>query len=255
VRRNPALEKLRAGKVISGPMVIYDSPSLTEQIAHMGFDFTWLDWQHGQWSEHTLNDAIARFLPVESVPLVRVKGQEPGTINRVLDMGAMGVIVPYIQNADQARAAVQAAYYPPKGIRSGGGARLALLGDGENGSLDYYANANSAIMLGVMVETEEAISHIDEIMSVPGIDFVLIGPGDLMIDVTSRGGDATDHERLVLEVAAASKRTGTPAGYVTTSKAQSDQRVAQGFRFINYRSDSSILLPGMKAVLAETKDW
>ena len=138
---------------------------------------------------------------------MRVKGQEPGTINRVLDMGAMGVVVPYIQEADQARAAVQAAYYPPLGIRSGGGVRLGLIGDG---SADYYANANREIMLGLMVETEHAIARVEEIMRVPGVSFVLIGPGDLMIDVTSRGGDAAKHEALVQQVAAASKRTGTP---------------------------------------------
>jgi len=166
MRINQALARLRDGKVITGPMVVYDSPSLAEQVAHLGFDFTWLDWQHGQWSEHTLNDALARFLAAESTPLVRVKGQEPGTINRVLDMGAMGVVVPYIQEAEQALAAVQAAFYPPRGIRSGGGARLGLIGDSAQ---DYFAHANDEIMLGVMVETEHAIARVEEIMRVPGI--------------------------------------------------------------------------------------
>ena len=175
MRRNHALAKLRAGKVITGPNLVYDSPSLAEHVAHLGFDFVWIDWQHGQWSEHTLNDALARYLTVASAPIVRVKGNEPGTINRVLDMGAMGVIVPYVQDADQARAAVRATYYPPIGIRSGGGVRLGLIGDG---AADYFAHANGEIFLCVMVETELAISNIEEIMRVPGIDVVLIGPDD-----------------------------------------------------------------------------
>jgi len=252
MRINQALAKLRDGKVITGPMVVYDSPSLAEQIAHLGFDFTWLDWQHGQWSEHTLNDALARFLAAESTPLVRVKGQEPGTINRVLDMGAMGVVVPYIQEAEQALAAVQAAFYPPRGIRSGGGARLGLIGDSAQ---DYFAHANDEIMLGVMVETEHAIARVEEIMRVPGIAFVLIGPGDLMIDVKANGHDEQRHEVLVLEVAAASKKTGTPCGYVCQTKEEAERRIEQGFRFINYRSDNSVLLAGLRDLVEHAKGW
>ena len=271
MRRNESLAKLKAGKVISGPMVIYDSPSLAEQVAHLGFDFTWLDWQHGQWSEHTLNDALARLLAAPSTPLVRVKGQEPGTINRVLDMGAMGVVVPYVQEADQARAAVQAAYYPPLGIRSGGGVRLGLIGDG---SADYYANANSEIMLGLMVETEHAIARVEEIMRVPGVSFVLIGPGDLMIDVTSRGGDeqpstraagaqgvrdsgwaGAKHEALVQQVAAASKRTGTPCGYVCPTRESAEQRIKEGFTFINYASDNAALMGALRHMKEHTTGW
>ena len=256
MRPNKALAKLKAGKVVSGPMVTFDSPSLAEHIGHMGFDFTWLDWQHGQWSEHTLNDALARFLFLDSAPLVRVKGQEPGTINRVLDMGAMGVIVPYIQDADQARAAVQAAYYPPLGIRSGGGTRLALIGDPSGqGAQDYFAHANDHVMLGLMVETEYAIARVEDIMRVPGVSFVLIGPGDLMIDVRSRGGGPDDHERLVQQVAAASQRTGVPAGYVCPTRESAEQRIKDGFRFINYASDNAAIQSTLREFKKHTETW
>src|SRR5918994_1360688 len=79
MRSNIAKEKLRAGKVISGPAVSYGSADLAEQVAHLGFDWVWLDWQNGQWTEPTLNDTLARFLAVESTPIVRVKSHEPGT--------------------------------------------------------------------------------------------------------------------------------------------------------------------------------
>lgn len=252
MRPNAALARLRAGGTIVGPMLLYDSPSLVEQVAHLGFDFAWPDWQHGQWSEHTLNDALARFLGTQCTPLVRVKGQEPGTINRVLDMGAMGVIVPYVQDASQARAAVQAAFYPPVGIRSGGGVRLALIGDS---AADYYAHANDEVLVGVMVESEEAIAGVEEIMRVPGVGFVLIGPGDLMIDVRARGHDEAHHERLVGEVATASARTGTPAGYVCQTLEQAERRLAEGFRVISYGSDTGVLLPGMRQLAEHASRW
>jgi 4-hydroxy-2-oxoheptanedioate aldolase len=252
MRTNRSLAKLKDGRPIVGPMLVYDSADLAEQVAHLGFDFVWLDWQHGQFTELSLNNALARFLAADSTPLVRVKGLEPGTINRVLDMGAMGVVVPYIQNAEQARVAAQACFYPPRGMRSGGGVRLGLIGDG---APDYYARANDEIMLGVMVESEEAIGNVESIMRVPGVSFVLIGPGDLMIDVTGNGHDAARHESLVLEVAAASKRTGTPAGYVCGTKQAAEERIAQGFRFVNYGSDYSVLAAGMRTLVDHVKEW
>ncbi len=252
MRRNQALVRQRAGQTTFGPSLVYDSADLVEQVAHLGFDWVWLDWQHGQFTEPTLNQALARFLALESAPIVRVKGNEPGTINRVLDMGAMGVIVPMVQNAEEAAAAVEAAFYPPKGRRSAGGVRLELIG----GSFeDYTDSANDEIMLVVMVETEAAVAEVHEIMNVPGVDVVLIGPYDLMTDVKANGHDAAHHERLVEEVAAASKATGTAAGYVCGSAEIAERRLAQGFRFINYGLDHFVLLGGMGAIRDQTRAW
>ncbi|MGH2367938.1 MAG: HpcH/HpaI aldolase family protein, partial [Chloroflexota bacterium] len=244
MRANPALAKLRAGRVVSGPFLSYGSPDLAEQVAHLGFDWVALDWQHGQWTETTLNDALARFLAVDTIPLVRVKGHEPGTINRVLDMGAMGVIVPMVQNAEQARAAVQAARYPPLGLRSGGGVRLPLLSGSDSAA--YFARANDEILLAAMVETREAIANVRTIMAVPGIDVVFIGPGDLMLDVKAGGHDEASHESLVQQVLAAARETGTPAGLPCPTREVAEQRIAQGFRFIHYGSDHGILMAGFR---------
>lgn len=252
MRGNPALAKLRAGGTNFGPGIVYDSADLVEQLAHVGFDWLWLDWQHGQFTESSLNNALGRFLAVDSVPIVRVKSHEPGTINRVLDMGAMGVIVPMVQTAEQAAAVVEAAFYPPKGRRSAGGVRLGLIGDT---FWEYCARANDEIMLVVMVETEVAIGNVRAIMQVPGIDVVLIGPGDLMIDVKANGHDEAHHERLVEEVAAASKETGTAAGYVCDTAQTVERRLAQGYRFINYGLDHFSLMNGMAEIKAEVDGW
>jgi 4-hydroxy-2-oxoheptanedioate aldolase len=252
MRRNQALRRQRAGGTTFGPCLVYDSADLAEQVAYLGFDWVWLDWQHGQFTEHTLNQALARFLALDSSPIVRVKGNEPGTINRVLDMGAMGVIVPMVQDAEQAAAAVEAAFYPPKGRRSAGGVRLELIG----GSFEAYTrSANDEIMLVVMVETEAAVAEVREIMQVPGVDVVLIGPFDLMTDVKAHGHDAAHHGRLVEEVAAASKATGTAAGYVCGTADDVERRLAQGFRFINYGLDHFVLLGGMGAIRDQTRAW
>jgi 4-hydroxy-2-oxoheptanedioate aldolase len=253
MRRNLAKERLRAGNVITGPSVSYSSADLAEQVAHLGFDWVWLDWQHGQWTEMTLNDALARFLTTASVPIVRVKGHEPGTINRVLDMGAMGVIVPMVQNADQAREAVRATYYPPMGMRSGGGVRLGLLGGGT--AAGYAAHANDEVMLIVMVETEEAVANVSAIMDVPGVDVVLIGPWDLMLDVRAHGHDADHHEQLVQQVAAASKASGVAAGYVCGSIEDARRRIQDGFRFVTLSGDHAVLMAGLGDLHARSRGF
>ena len=247
MRKNPALRKLRAGGATAGPGMVTGSPDVAEIIAHMGFEWAWMDWQHGQWTELTLNNAIARFLAVETAPVVRVKGHEPGTINRVLDMGAMGVIVPMVQNAEDARKVAETCYYPPVGVRSGGGMRLGFIGDDG----DYYSSANDEIMLIVMVETEEAIGNITEIMQVPTVDAVLIGPGDLMIDVKANGHDEPYHEELVLKVAEAGKQTGTAAGTVCQGREQLELRREQGFRLLLHGTDSVMLTEVLTAIKAD----
>jgi 4-hydroxy-2-oxoheptanedioate aldolase len=253
MRRNLALAKLRAGQVTCGPSVSYASPDLAEQVAHLGFDWVWLDAQHGCWSRAALYDAVARFLPTATAPIVRVESHDPGGINHVLDMGAMGVIVPMVQNAEEARAAVRAAYYPPLGRRSVGGVRPALLA--EAGMDDYVARANEEVMLVVMVESEEAVADVTAIMDVPGVDVVLIGPADLMLDVRAQGHDAAHHERLVEQVAAASRQTGVAAGYVCTGVEAAQQRITQGFRFLCHGSDHRILMAGLSDLRDRSHGW
>jgi 4-hydroxy-2-oxoheptanedioate aldolase len=253
VRKNAALARLKAGKVIVGPALYYGSPDLAESVAHLDFDFVWLDWQHGQFTELTLNDALGRFLAVDSAPLVRVKSHEPGTINRVLDMEAMGVIVPMVDNAEQARAVTRPVYYPPLGTRWGGGVRLAFIGG--SGTPEYYANANDEMLLVLMVETERAIADIESIVQVPGVHVVLIGPGDLMIDLKARGRDDAYHEQLVLKVLQSCQRAAVVAGYFCATHEIAEKRRAQGFCFLCCMSDHAILASGRRELRARCKDW
>ncbi len=120
---------------------------------------------------------------------------------------------------------------------------------------EYTRSANDEIMLVVMVETEAAITEVRVTMQVPGVDVVLIGPFDLMTDVKANGHDEAYHERLVETVAAASRATGTAAGYVCASAEMAERRLAQGFRFINYVLDHFVLLGGMGAIRDQTRAW
>ena len=253
MRANRTLEKLRRDAVAVGPFMTIGSPDLAELTARAGFDFVFLDWQHGEWTELTLNSALARFLAAPSDPIVRVKGHEPGTINRVLDMGAVGAIVPMVETPEQAALAAAALRYPPRGQRSGGGNRLGLYD--EAGAWGYFERANEAVMLVVMVESQAAVERAGEIAAVPGVDAVLVGPGDLLLDLRSRGGSEADVERLVAGLPAAVRAAGKAAGYVCGTPEAARQRIEQGYRFITYGSDVAAVQGAWRAAREQSHGW
>ena len=251
--QNLALNKLRSGGVVTGPMLNLASADLAEHIFHLGFDFACLDWQHGEWTEHTVISTLARLRHTDTVPLVRVPRLDTGTINRVLDMGALGVIVPMVETAAQAEEAVAAAMYTPRGNRSGGGSRLGWLAGGS--ADDYFAAANDAMLVVAMVESQQAVSNAEAIMRVPGLGAVLIGPGDLALDLASRGLGQAEHDECARQLVAASRATGVAAGMVCPTAKEGAARVAQGFRFLWCGNDRAATMSGLEPIAAAAQGW
>src|SRR5262245_46688938 len=238
MRTNLARQKLRSGGIISGPSLYYPAPEIAEEAAQHGFDFVWIDWQHGAWTESSINAALASFVHVESVPLVRTLGSDPAWIGRMLDLGALGVIVPMVETAEQCEAIVRSAKFPPRGRRSATGVRTAH--HAGQSPFDYTENANDQILTVVMVETVLGVANVREMMSVPDIDCILIGPYDLSRSLGVPMGDLREEE-LVRQVLEATKATGVAAGYVTNTPSEARQRVAEGFRMVCPGHDISVL--------------
>lgn len=238
MRKNLARKKLREGGLISGPSLYFPAPEIAEEAAQHGFDFVWLDWQHGAWTESSLNAALASFVHVDTVPLVRTLGPDPAWISRMLDIGALGVIIPMVETAEQCEAIVRAAKFPPRGNRSATGLRTAY--HANHDYFDYTTHANNEILIIVMVETVRGVGSVREMMSVPDIDCVLVGPYDLSLSLGVPMGDPRE-EALVQEVLAASKETGVAAGYVTDSPGEAEKRAGQGFRMVCPGHDISVL--------------
>ncbi len=236
---NFARRKLLNGEVISGPSISFPSPEIVQQALQYDFDFLWLEWQHGGWSEPTLSAALSCFIGTGTAPIVRIPGLDPLCIGRVLDLGALGIVVPMVETAEQCEQAVQAAKFPPRGGRSATGFRNALQGD--NDFFHYVEHANDEILVIVMVETPTGVGNVREMMAVPDVDCVLIGPYDLSRSVGAASIEEDLVQDLVAEVADASKETGVAAGYVTASVEQAKHRVDQGFRFVNPGHDLSAL--------------
>lgn len=116
-------------------------------------------------------------------------------------------------------------------------------------------HANEEIFLAVMVESEAAVAQVREMMAIPGVDAIFIGPGDLMFDVQKNGHDAAHHEKLLQQVADASKATGVAAGLPVDNKEMAEKRIAQGFRLISHGGDYSALMAGLGQALEDSRGW
>jgi 2-keto-3-deoxy-L-rhamnonate aldolase RhmA len=168
-------ELLRGERALLGMFVGLPSPSLVEMCGHAGVDFVIIDNEHGpahiESTEHMLRAARASGV----IPVVRTLESD---ILRVLDIGASAIQVPQVNSAEQAKRIVAAAKYPPIGMR-GAAFSTRAAGYGFFAGDRHIADSNAGTAVIVMTETRTAIEHIDEILSVPGIDAVFFGPNDL----------------------------------------------------------------------------
>lgn len=244
MKKNLALEKLRQGDPVFGYWLTGGSPLVAEAMAQLGFDFLLIDRQHGYWSFDATLQALQVISPTATMPFVRVRRNEPGLINQALDMGALGVIVPLVNSAEEAAAAVAPAKYPPVGSRSTGGSRLALYGsDYTRASADQF---NFETLVAVMIETREGVEQAEAILSVPGVDAGFIGPSDLAFSLGVLPFQSQEHEAALQKVLQAGRNTGTPVGMPLATPALCRERASQGFTFLTCGGDMSSLLGDAK---------
>lgn len=244
--RNPLGIKLRAGKVSIGSWLNLASPLSAELLATEGFEWLTVDLEHGPWG---LADAANAFRAIEArgtVPLARPWSHNPEVIARILDCGALGVVVPHVSNRSQAEALVQAVRYPPVGKRSSGTGRNQTF-------TDYQARANEEILLIPQIEDIEGVENIEEIMSVPGVDVGFLGPNDLGLAMGLRPGEmakSSEHRRMLERVLEGCKKTGKPAGIPVANGAEANQWIARGFQMIDLSNDLVLLRNVVRSELA-----
>jgi 4-hydroxy-2-oxoheptanedioate aldolase len=223
-----------------------------EIVAASGCDWLCLDMQHGYISDEAMRSMIVA-ASIHHVPVVvRVPGNEPNAIMHALDAGAEGVIVPMISSADDARRAVESSHYPPLGARSWGPLRAALAQPG----FDPVAGNEQVVCIGMM-ETVEGVEKLDEIIAVPGLDAVLVGPNDLAIShAGTRAGAATSSRDLELigRVGSVCAEAGFAAGIVSASGKDARRWEAAGFTLLALPSDVMLLGAGMRQHLEAARN-
>ena len=224
------------------------STAVMELAASATPDAIVIDAQHGLWDRQTLEHAVG--LVSSRVPvLVRTADASPIAISQALDTGAEGVIVPLIETDVQAAAAVSAARFPPHGARSGGGVRPLM-----HDFARYYAAANDRTVVGVMIETQRGVHNAAAIANTKGIDFVLIGTGDLAISLGGFPNVDARHEQACKTVRAACKAAGVPCGIFTMSAEAAAKRRHEGYAFVTVANDIDVLARGFKGALTKFQE-
>ncbi len=169
-------EKLASGKTALGTCITFTDATITEALSSV-LDFVWIDMEHNAMSLERVQGHIMATKGSETTPLVRIPVNDPALVKPVLDIGAAGVIVPLVKTADDVRLAVSACRYPPEGIRGFGPRRPTAYGT--RGGADYFRQANQSIITIVQIEQVEALNNLAEILAVPGLTSVVVGPNDL----------------------------------------------------------------------------
>ncbi len=174
-------KQLREGRTKLGLFLNSHSPTVAEQLAHSGYDWLLVDTQHGPMGNLELSGMLAGIANGGAKSMVRVAGyHDRGGIQQSLDMGADGVLVPYINTAEEARQAVSCARYPTVGTRSVYFPQRSM---NKLGLLGYAGGANDNVILALQVETADCIKNIDEIAAVKGVDMLFLGQNDLCMSM------------------------------------------------------------------------
>ncbi len=239
MRPNHVLRAWREDKQTVGGWLTIDSTFTAETMAHVGFDWLCLDMQHGLLDYNDVKKMLPAISTTQTIPFVRVPWNEPYEIMKVLDAGAYGVIVPMINNGEEAARAVASCRYPPQGMRSFGPTRAATYG-----GAGYVQGANDEIACIVMIETAEGLDNLEEIVTTPGIDAVYIGPADLAYALgLEPTGDNNEplHIETVNKILACCKKHKVGAGIHTGSVEYTNRYLKQGFNLVNLGADNGFM--------------
>ena len=238
MKSNPVKAALKAGEPQVGTWLSFSSLETSRLMARIGFPWLTVDLEHSPIGISTAAAAFAVISDAGCVALARVPANNHRDIKRVLDCGAMGVVVPMVDTVEQAKAAIAAAKYPPAGNRSVGGSLHAMSFDAEAG--EYYRRANDEILVVLQTESPQGVENAEAIYSLPGVDAIFIGPNDLRAQM--RGPDGKDpspeaHEAMIQEVLRVGKKVGTPVGLHVQTVDDVRRRIEQGFQFIAIGSE------------------
>ena len=244
---NTMKRQLLAGQPAIGVCTAFGSVLLAESYSKLGLDFVLLDHQHGLWDDQSGWLGFQAVCHGPAVPVARVEWNDFAAIGRLLDRGALGVVVPMIESAEAARLAASAVRYPPQGNRSYGPALARYHG------ADYDTWINDEVLLMVQIEAAQAVERAEEILAVEGVDGCWVGPMDLArtmgVDVDTAEGHQA-HEQALSRVLEACHKTGKIPGIFGGDIATTRRRVEQGFLFVTV-DDTAVIGAGVQEVLRQ----
>ena len=242
---------LRANKLQIGLWSSLSSHYAVELVAGSGFDWILLDTEHSPNDLESVLQQLQAAAPYPTHPVVRVPWNDMVTIKRYLDIGAQSLLIPYVQNAEEAKAAVAYTRYPPAGVRGVAGAtRATRFGRVK----DYAKRAHEEICVLVQVETQTALDSLEKIAAVDGVDGVFIGPADLHASLGYAG--ETNNPKVMPVIDDAIRRiskAGKAPGILTGVEADARRWIECGGLFVAVGADTGVLARGSEALAAKFK--
>jgi 2-dehydro-3-deoxyglucarate aldolase len=240
-------EKLAGGGVTLGSWMQLDNPSVAEIMGHAGYDWVAVDLEHGHFSLSGLPDLFRALELGGTLPFARIARGRPKEIKQALDAGARGLIIPTVESAQDLDVCIRTAFYPPAGTRGVGYCRANLFGKRFD---DYAASHQNGIFMAAQIETRKGVDHLAEILNVPGLDAVMVGPYDLSgsMGMTARF-DHPVFKKTLAQILACCKAAGIACGFhvVQPEPGNLSGKIGQGYQFIAYGIDAVFLYTHSRA--------
>jgi 2-dehydro-3-deoxyglucarate aldolase len=238
---NEVRELLEADDVPLGAAAITGSPAVVELLGEMGHDFVWLDLEHGAGSPYNARTTERRARAADAAGtelLVRVPSPDPAVIRKVLDTGVRNVLVPRVETAAEVRRAVEAGYFAYDGDVGERGFSLARANQYGEDMAGYATAEDDAVLVGAMIENERAVRNVEEILSVPSLGFVFVGPSDLSVSAGHAGNPGhPDVQEQIDRVLDAAAEAGVPVAGIVLGEAEPRAMIDRGYRMLAVGSD------------------
>ena len=245
--RNKLRGRLQAGETSYGLWITMESPALAELAVALGLDWVCIDMEHGHLDYGNVVQHLRALRNSDVSAVVRVPDTNISTIKRALDLGAHGVILPLVRSAADLELGFRFGRYPPRGVRGVGGERAVTWGLGLE---EYLSFADQETLIIPLIETRDAVDHIDEILAVPGLETLFFGPADLSASQGYLGQwEGPGVAEQILDVRARAAARGIGAGVMATSVDDAVRRRDQGFRLVGLGSDAALLIRSVNAAL------
>lgn len=241
-------QKLSAGDTTYGLWVTLESASITEMAVAAGVDFVVIDAEHGQLDWRDILEHIRATVRSNTVALVRIAELNGGLIKRVLDIGADGVVIPWVETAEQLRQAISWSRYPPEGLRGIGAERATAWGQA---LAEHTAEANEHVLVVPIIETVSTLREVPMMAEVDGAELFWFGPADYSSTAGYRGQwEGPGVAEQILQMKDTLLRAKKHCGLLSTSHEDLLKRREQGFRLIGLGSDAGLLIRSLRGALA-----
>jgi 4-hydroxy-2-oxoheptanedioate aldolase len=251
VRTNALKAKLGAGQRVVGALLTINSADLVELFGHLGYDFVFLDGQHGGLSVETARELVRAAELTGMTPLIRVPRNDPAVILEYLEIGAGGIIVPDVASRADAEAAVRAVKYPPEGARGAMFASRAAFYGIPRSAPEYVRRANAETMVVPILESKDVLPVLDDIVQVPGVDLFTIGPADLGLSMGIQGGwGEPPIQAAVDRIHRAIRAAGRPTMIVAHDPEDGRRLAAQGYQALLVITGSLLVSAGRSMLQA-----